>query len=245
MQSDGCNMTLAAITLLTAFAMAFGCVLVDTSSVETTEQDLGQKWSYSVQFVFTGSNSESIEWDFGDGTTSTEWNPAHTYSEIGTYHVKQTVTNPNGSVETFYKVEVMGFPYVTLVHDNGSENGIIQQTAYNVAAEKPANPVKEGYDFTGWFTDEDCTQVYNWKTCITSPVTLYAGWEEVGSEPSGEEDQKDGGNDLYLYATIVCVVVAAMLVLAVILTGSVFIAVPAGIFGVASVVLGLLYGGLI
>jgi PKD repeat protein len=33
----------------------------------------------------------SWEWDFGDGNTSTEQNPIHTYSTSGTYHVKLTV----------------------------------------------------------------------------------------------------------------------------------------------------------
>ena len=36
-------------------------------------------------------------WDFGDGTTSTERNPVHTYQEAGTYTVSLTVVGPGGS----------------------------------------------------------------------------------------------------------------------------------------------------
>jgi PKD repeat protein len=36
-------------------------------------------------------------WDFGDGSTSTEQSPAHTYAANGTYTVKLTVTGPNGT----------------------------------------------------------------------------------------------------------------------------------------------------
>jgi PKD repeat protein len=36
-------------------------------------------------------------WDFGDGQTSTERNPVHTYQNPGTYYVTLTVTGPAGS----------------------------------------------------------------------------------------------------------------------------------------------------
>lgn len=42
---------------------------------------------YGVQFVNTGRGT-SFEWDFGDGTTSTERNPQHTYAHGGEYTVK-------------------------------------------------------------------------------------------------------------------------------------------------------------
>lgn len=37
------------------------------------------------------------EWDFGDGSTSTERNPTHSYTEEGTYTVELTVNGPGGS----------------------------------------------------------------------------------------------------------------------------------------------------
>ena len=44
----------------------------------------------------TGSPTEWV-WDFGDGSTSSEQNPAHTYAAAGTYPVTLTATNPTGS----------------------------------------------------------------------------------------------------------------------------------------------------
>lgn len=43
------------------------------------------------------------------------------------------------------------------------------------------NPVKEGFVFTGWYTDRGCTQKWNPDSdTVTDSMTLYAGWEKVG-----------------------------------------------------------------
>jgi PKD repeat protein len=50
--------------------------------------------------TFTDQSSGNItgwSWNFGDGTTSTEQNPVHTYNEPGVYTVQLTVTGPGGS----------------------------------------------------------------------------------------------------------------------------------------------------
>ena len=42
----------------------------------------------------------------------------------------------------------------------------------------PTAPAKEGYTFTGWYTDEACTTAYDFNTPIKEDLTLYAGWEK-------------------------------------------------------------------
>ena len=42
------------------------------------------------------------------------------------------------------------------------------------------NPVKEGWHFTGWYTDRDCTQKWNTDSdTVSGSMTLYAGWEKA------------------------------------------------------------------
>ena len=42
------------------------------------------------------------------------------------------------------------------------------------------DPVKEGYIFTGWYTDRGCTDSFDIKTdTVTTSMTLYAGWEKA------------------------------------------------------------------
>ncbi|GAA1273039.1 hypothetical protein GCM10009609_40160 [Pseudonocardia aurantiaca] len=52
----------------------------------------------TVQFTDTSTqNPASWAWDFGDGTSSTEQNPSHTYAATGEYSVSLTATNGSGS----------------------------------------------------------------------------------------------------------------------------------------------------
>lgn len=51
-------------------------------------------------------DAESISWDFGDGTTSTDRNPVHSYAQSGTYVIRQIVTGPRGAVTHAQRVVV-------------------------------------------------------------------------------------------------------------------------------------------
>ena len=50
-----------------------------------------------VQFNDLSENIAERYWNFGDGTSSTETDPIHTYSVAGTYTVNLTVSNENGT----------------------------------------------------------------------------------------------------------------------------------------------------
>lgn len=55
----------------------------------------------------TSSNANSFLWDFGDGNSSTEANPSHTYSTPGTYDVSLNASNERCGVATVQTVTVM------------------------------------------------------------------------------------------------------------------------------------------
>ena len=40
-------------------------------------------------------------------------------------------------------------------------------------------PFRNGFTFTGWFSDKDCTVPYDPDSIVTSDTKLYAGWEEI------------------------------------------------------------------
>ncbi len=60
---------------------------------------------FTVDFRYTGQDATSLFWDFSDnGSTSTQFNPTHTFVEAGEYRVMQIATAPNtcNQKDTFY-----------------------------------------------------------------------------------------------------------------------------------------------
>lgn len=59
----------------------------------------------------------------------------------------------------------------------------------NATVAEPAVPTREGYTFEGWFTDEDCTEAYDFSTRVTKNMTLYAKWaQEQPTEPTDPDE---------------------------------------------------------
>ncbi|MFM7153698.1 MAG: PKD domain-containing protein, partial [Bacteroidota bacterium] len=86
-------------------------------------------------FTNTTTNGTSYSWDFGDGSASTETDPAHTYSADGVYTVVLTATNACGSSTVTQTVTIVtppsaeftagpltGCPGLTVVFDNNSSD---------------------------------------------------------------------------------------------------------------------------
>ena len=64
-----------------------------------------------------------------------------------------------------------------------------QTTTANGSVAKPADPTREGYTFAGWYTDEACTEAYDFSAAVTADMTLYAKWVKNAVNPGG-----DGGS---------------------------------------------------
>ena len=84
-------------------------------------------------------NAISYFWDFGDGNTSTEFEPVHTYTEIGTFDITLIAINENGcsdtlKVESIVRAEEGGeirIPNVFTPNLDGPTGGHVGMSGYN------------------------------------------------------------------------------------------------------------------
>ncbi len=67
----------------------------------------------SVKFKDLSENATGWNWDFGDGTNSTQQNPEHTYSAAGYYRVTLTVSNEYGTDVKRIGINVQNAPHTT------------------------------------------------------------------------------------------------------------------------------------
>ncbi len=87
--------------------------VIEAGSVTTPTADLTFEAAAGnfLEYTFTNTsiNANSFEWDFGDGNSSTDKSPTHTYASTGTYNVVLTATNTAGSV-TFNETVTVSDP---------------------------------------------------------------------------------------------------------------------------------------
>ena len=72
-------------------------------------------------------------------------------------------------------------PGFTITFDSkGGTDVPSQNQMYGELVEVPEPPTREGYRFTGWYTDASCDILWNMEEhTIDTDMTLYAGWEKL------------------------------------------------------------------
>ena len=61
----------------------------------------------------TGPGTLTYFWNFGDGNTSTQQNPSHTYATTGAYNVLLAVTSSNGCTDTLRRTSAVNIQNIT------------------------------------------------------------------------------------------------------------------------------------
>ena len=196
-----------ALAIVAALALLASCC-IPTASAETGDPwtdipedeiiDWGEMWGTVIQFQYVydpevGNQAQTIEWDFGDGSPrSTEWNPRHTYTELGTYIVVQHVTNTyNGFSEDwgYYRLTIMGKPYVEIVTPEGAPQMERVYATKGTAPEKPEeDPVWKGHKFLGYYADPEYTVPFDWSVPLDRAVTAYALFENASVIPDPDDE---------------------------------------------------------
>ncbi len=85
-------------------------------------------------------------------------------------------------VANSYKITVNASSFnVSFMMNDGTSNMYKTQTiTTSQGLEYPSIPERSGYVFTGWYTEEECLNHYNFKDAVLMDLSLYAGWVESG-----------------------------------------------------------------
>ena len=79
--------------------------------------------------------------------------------------------------------------YTVSFEANGGSKVASQTVTRNSVIKEPSIPVRNGFDFAGWYTDQELKTTYDFSEKVTKSFTLYAKWTEKdngGTTPDGE-----------------------------------------------------------
>jgi len=79
------------------------CIFIEAAPTATFVNDnpAGCTLPHTISYTANSNNDVTWLWNFGDGTTSSEQQPSHTYDTYGVYPIQLSITNINGCVNIY------------------------------------------------------------------------------------------------------------------------------------------------
>ncbi len=158
----------------------------DDSSVITSDVTLYALWieALTVEFYSDGALYDTVTVLEGDevilpsepskeGHSFVAWYYENTFD---TEFVSPYTVNESMSLYALFEVN----EYTITFNSQGGSSVSDLVADYDETIIEPADPTRDGYDFTGWYLDEDLTDGFEFTTMPAEDLTLYAGWEAVG-----------------------------------------------------------------
>ncbi len=121
------------------------------------------KAPFTVNFTNTTAGVTVLGWNFGDGTSSTQPNPSHTYTQFGSYNVTLKVQNTNGCIDSLTQAAYIKISKLGLRLTNIPGEGC---KPYNFS---PLLTVAYPDPISSYFWDMGNGMTYN----IVNPTTTY------------------------------------------------------------------------
>ena len=151
----------------------------------------------SIQFTDLSQNATGWNWDFGDGSNSTQRSPVHEYVDSGIYSVNLTATNENGTDSKLTTITVMQLvgigPYAYITNSGDNTVSVIDTATNNVAAVIPVGNYPMGVAVTLDGKKVYVTNIYD-KTVsiIDATKNKVTATIPVGNAPRGVAISPDG-----------------------------------------------------
>ncbi len=126
--------------------------------------------SLNIGFADGTTNADTADVEATDediiGEDATDENSTETTTEASTETTTQQYSSSSASGGILVK-----FDY------NNGKSSIHAGIKKGSTLAEPTEPTYDGYIFTGWYTDKECTELYDFTSIVTSDFILYAGWK--------------------------------------------------------------------
>jgi uncharacterized repeat protein (TIGR02543 family) len=144
------------------------------------------KWelnTYRINFYTNDGvlNATSINYPFGQSLPALEVPTREGYSFQGWFLDESFLQPfnyqrmPSRQLDVFAKWQINTYT-LSINNNNGSSmNSTVVTFADQITL--PEDPIKEGYTFVGWYTDESLTNPYQSQTMPANDLTLFAKWD--------------------------------------------------------------------
>ena len=91
--------------------------------------------------------------------------------------------------------------YMVVFNSNGGGFVSAQSVKSGEKAVKPADPVKEGFTFGGWYKDSECKTAFDFNTPITELTMVYAKWNDPSAPESTPTPESDSSAHTVTFIT--------------------------------------------
>jgi uncharacterized repeat protein (TIGR02543 family) len=146
------------------------------------------KWTlhpYAITYVLLGGDNGANPETYCKGDNIVFYAPTRTGYEFMGWYIDQFYNTSTLGINSSASGDITVYarwaqvPYsITYIENGGSTvpdfNGHYQDTVT-----PPIDPEKDGYTFTGWYSDLECTTGYTFGAMPAESFSLYAGWEIV------------------------------------------------------------------
>ena len=206
LESDAVEFTILPKTINTAITQLTAPVKneVPQTEIETDEYTATVAWSPEVtdKFVYNTVYTATITI-----TPKTNYTVKGIAENGYTVSGAETVTNEADSATITAVYAATGSKssggsgrtkrYTVSFNTNGGNKITSQTVAKDNSAKEPTAPIKENFEFAGWYTDKELTTKYDFTEKVTKSFTLYAKWTEQKQENGGSEDvvNNNSGNE--------------------------------------------------
>jgi gliding motility-associated-like protein len=132
----------------------------------------GDPFQFNDQSTGNGGNINTWQWNFGDGNTSNQQNPSHSYASFGTYTVTLTVTTQDGcSDEISQEISLLPNP----IADFSITNACYQSALSFTDLSENATQWEWNFgDGTGTSSNQNPTYTYQSPGTYTVTLTVYS-----------------------------------------------------------------------